>query len=344
MVPDNTIELERELAVAMTEEVAGLATPRVDLDRIRRRRRRAMRRRLLVPAVVALVGLLATGPLTLARGGIQLGRSERSEPAGQPTPPAQLEGSGNPGQPVRDGDPPAGVGTQPADQPAQPGQGGGQAPADGCASLRGPLPATVRAQLAHDAAAALEGAEREVAVALGTVERLGFAAHSADRLLPAAGSALRLVECAGGVRLAPAERAAILGQVRAVVVAAAVVNGGVLEETVGKLDLGAAVATPVAVTVTSRTEQSVVLTSSLGGGAVAHLGTVVTTVRLSDSRVTRVDLRGLDLGGLGVGALGLLPGLNLLEGLAALEATAGVQALVPSPSAVVAADVETVLP
>jgi hypothetical protein len=87
--------------------------------------------------------------------------------------------------------------------------------------------------------------------------------------------------------------------------------------------------------VTSRTSQSVVLTSSLGEGAVAPLGTVVTTLRLPDSRVTRVDLRGLDLDPLGVAALGLLAGLDLLE---------GVQAVAPSLSAVVAADVETVLP
>jgi hypothetical protein len=96
--------------------------------------------------------------------------------------------------------------------------------------------------------------------------------------------------------------------------------------------------------VTSRTSQSVVLTSSLGGGALVPLGTVVTTVRLADAKVTRVDLRGLDLAGLGLGALGLLPGLDLLEGLAAIEAMAGVQALVPSVSAVVTADVETLLP
>jgi hypothetical protein len=304
MVPDNTVELERELAVAMTEEVAGLETPRVDLDRIRGRRRTAMRRRVLVPAVVALVGLLATVPLTLARGGIQLGRSERSGPA-------------------------------PATPTVQPEGGGGPAPADGCVRLRAPLPAAVRAELAQDATAALEDAQIEVAVALGGVERLSFAANSTDRLLPKAGTAVGLVDCDGRRQLAAAERAAILGQVRSVVVAAAVVNAGVLDQTVGKLDLGAEVATPVAATVTSRTSQSVVLTSSLGGGVVAPLGTVVTTVRLSDSRVTRVDLRGLDLDPLGVAALGLLPGLDLLE---------GVQALVPSLSAVVAADVETVLP
>jgi hypothetical protein len=335
MVPDNTVELERELAVAMTEEVAGLETPRVDLDRIRRRRRTAMRRRLLVPAVVALVGLLATGPLTLARGGIQLGRSERSGPAPAPAPPTgQLEGSGNPGRPAH-GDPPGGAGTQPGGQPDQPSQGGGPAPADGCVRVGGPLPATVRAELARDATAVLADAQLEVAGALGAVERLRFGAGSVDRLLPKDGTTVGLVDCAGRLRLAAAERAAILGQVRSVVVAAAVVNAGVLDQTVGKLDLGAGVATPVAVTVRSRTSQSVVLTSSLGGGAVAPLGMVVTTVRLSDSRVTRVDLRGLDLDPLGVAALGLLPGLDLLE---------GVQALAPSLSAVVAADVETVLP
>jgi hypothetical protein len=85
----------------------------------------------------------------------------------------------------------------------------------------------------------------------------------------------------------------------------------------------------VTVTVTSRTQTSVVLSSWLGGGAVTPLGTVVITVRLSDSKVTRVDLRGLDLGGFGVGTLGLL---------------AGVEAMVPTLSTVVAADVETVLP
>jgi hypothetical protein len=335
MVPDNTVELERELAAAMTEEVAGLETPRVDLDRIRRRRRAAVRRRLLVPAVVALVGLLATGPLTLARGGIQLGRSERSGLVAPAGPTGHLKGSGNPAQPAPGGDPRAGTGTRPDEQPGDVGQDGGQAPVDGCVRLRGPLPVAVRAELAQDASAVLKDAQLEVAGALGAVERLHFAAGSVNRLLPAAGSAVRLVDCAGRLQLAPAERAAILGQVRSVVVAAAVVNAGVLEQTVGKLDLGAAVRTPVAVTVTSRTSQSVVLTSSLGGGAVAPMGTVVTSVRLSDSRVTRVDLRGLDLGGLGVAALGLLPGLDLLE---------GVQALAPSLSAVVAADVETVLP
>jgi hypothetical protein len=344
MVSDNYVELERELAVAMTEEVAGLATPRVDLGGIRRRQRRAMRRRLLVPAVVALVGLLATGPLTLARGGIQLGRSERSEPAGKATPTTQLEADGNLGQPIRESGPLRGAGTVPAGQPGQAGQGGGQAPAEGCVNVRGSLPPSVRAALVNEATAVLEGAQREVAGALGTVERLGFAPHSVDRLLPAAGSAVRLVECGGRLRLAPVERDAILGQVRSVVVAAGVVIGGVLEETVGKLDLGAAVPTPVAVAVSGRTEKSVVLSGSLGGGAVTPLGTVVITVRLPDSRVTRVDLRGLDLGGLGVGALGLLPELNLLEGLGALQATAGVQALVPSLSTVVAADVETLLP
>jgi hypothetical protein len=330
--------------VAMTEEVAGLETPRVDLDRIRRRRRAAVRRRLLVPAVVALVGLLATGPLTLARGGFHLGRSERSGPVAPATPTARLEGSGNPDRSASHGDPPAGAGTQPGGQPGQEGQGGGQAPADGCVGRRGPLPTAVRAELAHDATKVLEDARLEVAGALGAVERLRFAAGSVDRLLPAARTAVSLVECAGGLRLAPAERAAILGQVRSVVVAAAVVDAGVLEQTVGKLDLGAAAPTPVAVTVTSRTSQSVVLTSSLGGGALVPLGTVVTTVRLADAKVTRVDLRGLDLAGLGLGALGLLPGLDLLEGLAAIEAMAGVQALVPSVSAVVTADVETLLP
>jgi hypothetical protein len=335
MVPDNTVELERELAVAMTEEVAGLETPRVDLDRIRRRHRSAVRRRLLVPAVVALVGLLATGPLTLARGGIQLGRPERSGPVAPAGPAGHLEGSGDPTRTAPVGDPRAGAGTRPDGQPGQVGQGGGQAPADGCASRRGPLPATVRAKLARDATAVLSDAQREVAGTLGGVQRLHFAANSVDRLLPVAGGAVGLVDCAGGLQLAPAERAAILGQVHAVVVAAAVVNAGVLEQTVGKLDLGAAVPTPVAVTVTSRTGQSVVLTSSLGGGAVAPMGAVVTTVRLTDLKVVRVDLRGLDLGGLGVVALGLLPELDLL---------AGVQALAPGLSAVVAADVETVLP
>jgi hypothetical protein len=331
MVSDNTVELERELAAAMTEEVAGLETPRVDLDRIRRRRRAATRRRPLVPGVVALVGLLATGPLTLARGGIHFSRSERSEPV---TPAARLEGSGNPARSAGGGDPPA-AGVQPSGQPGQRGQEGAPVPADGCARWRGPLPADVRAELADDAAAALKGAQLEVADALGAVERLRFAANSVERLLPEAGTAVGLVDCDGRRQLVPAERAAILGQVRSVVMAAAAVNAGVLEQTVGKLDLGTEAATPVAVTVTSRTSQSVVLTSSLGGGAVAPLGTVVTTVRLSDSRVTRVDLRGLDLAGLGVAALGLLPGLDLLE---------GVEALAPSLSAVVAADVETVLP
>jgi hypothetical protein len=344
MVPDNTVELERELAVAMSEEVAGLTTPRVDLDRIRRRRRTAMRRRVLVPAVVALVGALATGSLTLARGGIQLGRPERSAPAVPPTPTAQVDGGGNPGGTVRAGDPPGGAATRPDGRPDRAGQGGGQSPADACVRVRGPLPAGVRAELARDATAVLAAAQRDVAGALGTVERLGVAAGTVDRLLPAAGSAVRLVECAGRPRLEPAERTAILGQVRSVVVAAAVVNAAVLEQTVGKLDLGAASPTPVTVTATARTSRSVVLTSSLGGGAVEPLGTVATTVRLSDSRVTRVDLRGLDLGGLGVEALGLLAGLDLLEGLGSLQATAGVQALVPGVSAVVAADVQTVLP
>jgi hypothetical protein len=122
----------------------------------------------------------------------------------------------------------------------------------------------------------------------------------------------------------------------------AVVSGAVLEETVGKLDLGAAAATPVAVA--ERTGASVVLDARLGGGPVAPMGTVVITVRLADSRVTRVDLRGLELGGLGVGALGLLPGLSLLDGLGALQTLAGVGALTPAPSSVVAADVETLLP
>jgi hypothetical protein len=333
MVPDNTVELERELAVAMTEEVAGLETPRVDLDRIRRRRRTAMRRRVLVPAVVALVGLLAAGPLTLARGGIQLGRSERSGPA-PATPTVQPEGSGGVGQPAPDGDRPGDAGTLPGGQPGQPSQGGGPA-ADGCVGARGPLPAAVRAELAQDAATVLRDVQLDVAVALGAVERLSFAAGSVDRLLPKAGTAVGLVDCAGRLRLAATERTALLGQVRSAVVAAAVVNAGVLDQTVGKLDLGAGVATPVAVTVTSRTSRSVVLTSSLGEGAVAPLGTVVTTLRLPDSRVTRVDLRGLDLDPLGVAALGLLAGLDLLE---------GVQAVAPSLSAVVAADVETVLP
>jgi hypothetical protein len=332
MVPDNTVELERELAVAMTEEVAGLETPRVDLDRIRRRRRTAMRRRVLVPAVVALVGLLATGPLTLARGGIRLGGSERSGPA-PVAPTVQPEGNGGVGQPTPDRGRPGGAGTQPGGRPDQAGPGGGQAPDGGCVHRRSPLPATVRAELAQDAAAVLRDAQLDVAVALGAVERLSFAAGSVDRLLPA--GAVPLLDCAGQVRIAPAQRTAILGQVRSVVVAAAVVNAGVLDQTVGKLDLGATVPTPVAVTVTSRTSQAVVVTSKLGGGVVAPLGTVVTTVRLSDSRVTRVDLRGLDLDPLGVAALGLLPGLDLLE---------GVQALAPSLSAVVAADVETVLP
>jgi hypothetical protein len=189
--------------------------------------------------------------------------------------------------------------------------------------------------LARDATAMFEDAQVQVAGVVGAVERLSFATGSVDRLLPETGSAVGLVDCGGRRQLAAAERAAVLGQVRAVVLAAAVVNAGVLEQTVGKLDLGATVRTPVAVTVTSRTSRSVVLTSSLGGGAVAPMGTVVTTVRLPDLKVTRVDLRGLDLGGLGVAALGLLPGLDLRE---------GIQALPPSMSAVVAADVETVLP
>jgi hypothetical protein len=345
MVPDNDVDLERELAAVMTEEVAGLPAPRVDLGRIRRRR--AVRRRLLVPAVVALVGALATGSLTLARGGIDFGRPAPSGPAGRAVPTVQPAPEGGAGRPAHPSGPTGGATSSPAVRPGEAGQGepgGGAVPPEGCARVRGPLPAAARAALLTDATAACEDARREVAGVLGPVERLSFAARTVDRLLPAAGSAVRLVECGGRVDLAPAERAAVLGRVRSVVVAAGVVIGAVLEETVGKLDLGAAAATPVAVAVAERTGASVVLDARLGGGPVAPMGTVAITVRLADSKVTRVDLRGLDLGGLGLGALGLLQGLSLPDGLGAVQALAGVGALTPAPSSVVAADVETLLP
>jgi hypothetical protein len=137
--------------------------------------RRAMRRRLLVPAVVALVGVLATGSLTLARGRIQPGRSARIEPTSQTTPPARVEVDGGRGQPAHHSDPPAGAATAPAGQPSQ---AGGRASAEGCVRVRGPLPATVRAALLAEATRVLEAARYEVAGTLDSVERLDFAANS----------------------------------------------------------------------------------------------------------------------------------------------------------------------
>jgi hypothetical protein len=350
MSPNEDLGLERELSAAMADEVAHLSAPRPNLGAIRRRV--AVRRRLLVPVTVGLVTMVIGGPLALAKTGVFESEPAGAEGAGA----AKVEASlpKQVGDVVRE-DPAGSPAGQTADQGDQPSsQAGGQAPATSCLTSTGALPAEVRAVLLDDAIAVVNNAQRDVAGALGTVERLTVDTATVDRLLPAVGSVVALVNCGDVVSLAPQLRDTVLGQVRGVVHAAALVAGGVVTQTVGQLDVSAV--TPVAVAVVSRTESSALVHVSLGGGAVPHLGSLTVTVRLADGVVTKVDLSTLDLNalqGLVGGGLASLPGtlagllgggpLDLLGGLNALD-VAGVQQLVPNVSSVLADDVKIVQP
>jgi hypothetical protein len=340
MTPIDEVGFERELGAAMAQEVAHLPAPRTDLGAIRRRT--ATRRRVLVPAVVGLVSLVIAGPFALAQSDLRLPKLPGAVQRGPTTAPAQH------GQAPPAGEAP--TGSQPARPAPASGQAGGQPPvsATSCVTARGPLPAAERAALLRAAATVLDDTQAAVAGALGEIERLSVATGTADRLLPRVGSVVRLVTCGDQVRLAPAERLAILGRVRSAVQAAAVVAAGVVRETVGESELD--VVTPVAVTVVNASPTAVWLGVALGGGPVPDLGTVTVTVRPLDGKVAEVDLSGLDLRELEGGILGSLPGLDLLgsldlvDGLAGLDGLDGVTALVPSATGVLAEGVTIVPP
>jgi hypothetical protein len=346
MAPNHSAGFEEELRAAMAKDVAGLGTPRIDLHAIRRRT--ATRRRVLIPAAVGLISLVVAGPIALAQSGIGLPKVV-GEIVSDSQPETLPDMSPQPvGQAPKDGSQTG----SPAAQPKGEGQSAesGAAPATECVSSSGPLPAAERTALLRDAGGVVRTAQGAVAGTLGKIERITFAANTVDRLLPQVGSVVRLVTCGDVVKLADAERTTILGHVRAVVNSTSVVAAGVLHQTVGELDLG--VATPVAVAVVNRTQNFVVVSASLGGGAIPDLGTITVVVQL-DGTVTRVDLSGLDLSGLTKGGLGLgslplagrlLENLDLHDGVLAVGDLAGVRALVPNPSALLAKDVTIVPP
>jgi hypothetical protein len=361
MALNDEVGLEQKPSSANTEELVGSAPSRTDVGGSRRK---GVRLRLLVPAAVGVVSLLVGGPLAVAQSGVlaRAGGSVSAEAEAEgkaAAPPQQVA------QPTEVGGIEKQVGSLAGAPAVQDGEGGeadqaGQAP-DDCVNLRGALPAAERALLLRDATALLQDVQGAVAQAVGTVQQVTFAVGTVDWLLPQVGSVVGLVKCGDVLRLAPEARAAILGKVHTVVTGVVVVAGGVVHQTVGelqRLDLGVKVKAPaVKVVVVSHGPKAVVLSVSLGGGAVPHLGKVLVTVRLSDGKIVKVDLRALDVHGLlglvhglGVGALGsltsldLLKSFNLLEGLDALEGVAGLKQLVPNVSSVLAPNYTIVPP
>jgi hypothetical protein len=317
MTGGDGLDVERELRPALAEHVADLPHPRIDLPAIRRRT--AVRRRLLLSAVIALIGLATVVPIALGQGGAHPSRPGGSGTnGGAVTTPTTRPPGGTPGGTGQRG--PQGSGATrdrshpgaPAGQAQPPG-----APA-GCRTLPGPLPAAERARLLDDATTTLQQAQGTVDGALGGLERFSFPPASLARLLPAAGAITTLVDCGGRTVLAPAQRAAVLGEVRAAVLSSGAIAASVLDQTVGKLGLAAA-AVPVTAAVTGTTSDSVVLTDAYGAvGGLASLGTVAVTLRRADHAVTKVDMTGLDLGVLGPVAVTLLHDLDPLAGLARL--------------------------
>jgi hypothetical protein len=304
MTDREQIDLEQELRSAMRQHAAGLPRPRLDLRRMRRRS--AARRRFAVAAAVAALALAVAAPLAVAQGMLPLTRPASSKTGGPatstPTASTALPQSGT-GQSgvVQNGTqtPPAvpGSGGHPAPSVTQPGSLPGAVA--GCVTRRGPLPAGERAALQDDARKTLAEAQGKLHDQLGNEGSPRFSDDDLDHLLPATGSQVSLLDCAGERRLTDEQRADLLQQVRAAVLAAGAVSRAVTDQLTAGLGTGGMV-TPE-VTEVRRTADAIVVHTLLSGSA-PRPQTVVTTMRLPDCAVSKVDLSGLDV--LKLGPLG----------------------------------------
>jgi hypothetical protein len=174
-------------------------------------------------------------------------------------------------------------------------------------SKRAPLGAGDWAALRRDAGSEVASAQDTLRRQLGEAGSPRISTQDVDHLLPPVGSTVAMLDCAGQGRLDPDQRAAILHQVRAAVLATGAVSRALVDQ-MSRL-LGNAGAVSAEVSAVQTTDRTMVVHMAFGNALTHQTGTVIVILRLPDCAVVKLDLSALDqlglgpLGGLDVGLL-----------------------------------------